>query len=724
MNIQTADIQRWNSLESVRSTFETAFPGSYKMAANHIRFAIKPNQFLEVVEIPASDEFKAHFRKNISHTTVCLLLLKDDYSEVMFVMMDVGVAGNLDYRRYKISCMEPRRSDAARLRELQYDKPSSFMNLFDTKEIVRSFYNKYKVLLTDLGRNIDGISSDDDRQHYSQTLLSRIIFLYFIQSKKFLADESLAYLRNRFEETVRDGGNFYRDFLTVLFFNVLNTEKTNRKTDKFNSVPFLNGGLFKEHPTEKKYNIRIKNDIFDKILKFLDGWMWYVDDTADDASTTASINPEILGHIFETMIEDQNGQGAFYTPVDITRYICRETIRLYCLDRVNEHFLTSYDKIGDIVDDVRHVEYLYFDVIKGIRVLDPSCGSGEFILTAYKTLYELYKETWCAIGNHETAQVHNEKRRLGKKPNYYFKRRIITENIYGVDIDSGALEVCKLRLWLSLVADMGKENAEPLPNIDYNIMQGDSLVGYTTPQATQQLSIYEPERISSILFQIETLKQRYRQEQDPGKAELLNREISEKIDKHNKRLNRAWISDVSCKTRSSKINVEEINPFHWVLHFYNVIISGGFDIVVGNPPWLSTTASASSRTRRPQLLRPMYEKLFKTKDAREHYAFFFEIALNMMKPGGRIGYIVALSSISLISKKPLQEFLRNRCSELMISSYNDRPGKIFEGGTHARSAIILGRHDIDTPCKIFTTGSHRWKAKDRPGLLSNVKYLP
>ena len=725
LNIEIDDMRKWNSFASVRRTLKAEFRQGHQITNNHIRFAIKPNQFLEVAEIPATDEFGAHFRQNISHTTVCLLLLKDDYSEMMFVRKEMGVAGNDVYRKYKLSCAKPHQSDVKRLQRLQSGNSLSFMSLFDTKEIVRRFYDKYKALLANLGGSIKGISSVDDRQHYSQILLSRIMFLYFIQSKKFLANESTGYLRNRFDKAVRAEKNFYNDFLLVLFFNVLNTERKNRKTDKFDAIPFLNGGLFKKHRIEEKYRkIRIENDVFDKVLKFLDGWMWYVDDTADDASTTASVNPEILGHIFETMIEDQNGQGAFYTPADITRYICQETIRPYCLDRVTKHFQTHYDEIRDILDNVHHAEYLYFDVIKGMRVLDPSCGSGEFVLTAYKTLYELYRETWHMIENLDTARVRNEKKRLGKNPNYYFKRRIITENLYGVDIDNGALEVCKLRLWLSLVADMDKENAEPLPNIDYNIMQGDSLVGYITPQAAQQLSIDEPERVSNILSEIEALKQRYRQEQEPGKAELLNKEIGEKIGKHNKRLNRAWISDISHRTRSSGIDVEEIKPFHWVLHFYNVITSGGFDIVVGNPPWLSTTADVSSKTRRPKLLKPVYDKLFKTKDAREHYAFFFEISLNMMKPGGRIGYIVALSSISLKTKKPLQEFLRNRCSELRISSYNDRPGKIFEGGTHARSAIVLGIHDIDGPCKILTTGSHRWKTKDRPGLLDRVVYLP
>lgn len=549
MNIEINDLRGWDSLVSVRRTLEAEFPESRQIANNRVRFAIKPNQFLEMVEIPACDRFAVHFRDNITQTTSCLLLLKSDYSEIMFVRKEMGIAGNDVYRKYKISCAEPNPSDVARLKKLQSGNPTSFVGLFDTKNIVLSFYNNYKDILENLYRNISEIPSAEDRWHYSQLLLSRIMFLYFIQSRQFLANESTNYLRNRFNRVADDKKNFYKDFLLVLFFSVLNTEKRNRKINKFDSVPFLNGGLFKMHPIEKKHAINIENGIFDKILKFLDGWMWYVDDTVDDANTTTSVNPEILGHIFETMIEDQNGQGAFYTPADITRYICRETIRPYCLDRVNERFQTSYDSVRDILDDAGHAEYLYFEVIKGIKVLDPSCGSGEFVLTAYKTLYELYTETWRAIEGHDTMLVRNEKRQLGNNPRYYFKRRIITENLYGVDIDDGALEVCKLRLWLSLVADMDKENAEPLPNIDYNIMQGDSLVGYTTPQAAQQLSIDEPERVSKILSEIEALKQKYRQEQEPGKAELLNKQIDEKVGRCNKRLNKAWLSDVSRKYR-------------------------------------------------------------------------------------------------------------------------------------------------------------------------------
>lgn len=413
MNIEINDIREWNSLESVRRTLEAEFSESRQVADNRVRFAIKQNQFLEMMEIPASDEFTAHFRGNITQTTSCLLLLKSDYSEMMFVRKEMGVAGNDVYRKYKISCTEPNPSDAARLKKLQFGNPTSFMGLFDTKNIVLSFYNNYKDILKNLYRNISGIPSAEDRRRYSQLLLSRIMFLYFIQSRQFLANESTNYLYSRFNQAVNDRKNFYKDFLLVLFFNVLNTEKRNRRTNKFDAVPFLNGGLFKKHPIEKKYTISIENGIFDKILKFLDGWMWYVDDTVDDANTTTSVNPEILGHIFETMIEDQNGQGAFYTPVDITRYICRETIRPYCLDRVNERFQTNYDSVRDILDDASRAEYLYFEVIKGIRVLDPSCGSGEFILTAYKILYELYAETWRAIESHDTARVRNEKRRLG-----------------------------------------------------------------------------------------------------------------------------------------------------------------------------------------------------------------------------------------------------------------------------------------------------------------------
>ena len=711
MNVKISDIRRCDSLNAVRRIFGVVLPDSDMYAGGtRLRFTVEPNQFLDVIEIPASDDFGMHFG-SIRHNTACLLLCKDDYSEMMFVMKEMGMAGNNVYRKYVINMKKPRNSDAERLKKIRHGSAASFTELFSTKDVVSAFYKKYKVLLGRLQKSIVGIASTADRQHYSQILLSRIMFLCFIQTRGFLSGDT-DYLRSRFRDTVQDGENFYRDFLTVLFFDVLNTKDGRR--DDFGDIPFLNGGLFRKHSIEEKNSISIENDIFKEVLDFLGSWLWHVDDTTDAASTTVSVNPEILGHIFETMIDDQHGKGAYYTPSDITRYICGQSIIQYCVERVNDRFGTRYNTIHDILLNAQHAEHLYFDVIKPIRILDPACGSGEFILTAYKMLYDLYRETWYSIRERYTKRVRAERKNLGGSPDYHFKRRIITEHVYGVDMEGGALEVCKLRLWLSLVADMDADDIEPLPNIEYNIMQGNSLAGYFTPNHVQQTSLDKPDLVLDILSEIGELKRAYKAERDTTRAEALNKQIIQKISVQKTRLDKAWMSDLG---RKSGANVKTVNPFHWTLHFYDVVMTGGFDVIVGNPPWIKTTSQLI-----PNELKTIYRKQFDTGAADDVYAYFFEMSLKMLTSKGRIGFIVALSSISTGTKAPLTKFLRTHCSELKISSYHDRPGKIFDGKNHSRSAIVLGRHGSEE-CHIFTTRTHRWRSEDRPTLLSSLKYL-
>lgn len=541
MNITKADIMKCRSMDLIQDVLTSEFP-DHTVMDGELRFTVQPNQFLDVVEIPVSDDFSAHF-KHIQHNIACLLLCKDDYSEMMFVMREMNLAGNNVYRKYVIDIRQPRESDVARLKSIKQGNAASFIELFNTKDVVRDFYRKYKMIFDRLQKNITGIKSVNDRQRYSQVLLSRIMFLYFIQGRGFLSGD-VNYIRTWFEHTRRNGGNFYKDFLCVLFFDVLNTAEADRHRD-FGTIPFLNGGLFKEHSIETQNDIGVENNILGDVLKFLGEWLWHVDDTIHEANTTASVNPEILGHIFETMIDDQHGKGAYYTPSDVTQYICEHSILQYCVERVNDKFGTNYNAVYNITQNGEHTEYLYFDVVKPMRVLDPSCGSGEFVLTAYKMLYELYRESWHIIKERNTRRVQAEQRLLRNNPNYYFKRRIITENVYGVDKEGGALEVCKLRLWLSLVADMDADNVEPLPNIDYNIMQGNSLVGYTNIPQKQQFSIDGSYRIENTLRKITQLKDAYNVETDPKTAATIRDSIEREVVPCNDLLNKSLVSDIA-----------------------------------------------------------------------------------------------------------------------------------------------------------------------------------
>ena len=713
LNITARDIRNWDSVESVKESFASEFPDYSNMPDDRIRFTIEPNMFLDMVEIRADDRFADHFVKRL-HNSTCLLLVKDDCSELMFAKDELLITGDIRLRKYKFGRAEPRNSDVARLRELRCGDASSFEGLFDTKDVVKRFYGEYKVWLGRLGKSIMGINSTDDRRHYSQILLSRMMFLYFIQTKNFLSSET-DYLTRQFAEIEHAKGNFYSDFLLVLFFKVLNTKKKDREISAFDSAPFLNGGLFNEHGIEKKYSIRIENDIFGGILEFLDGWMWYVDDTADDASTTASVNPEILGHIFEQSIADQHSKGAYYTPIDVTQFICNETIVPYCIRRVNERFSSEYERIPKIWESPEHPEYFYFDVLKKIKILDPSCGSGEFILTASKILLDLYTNTWNILEDRESLQVRREREIMAGRPEYYFKRRIVTKNLYGVDIEEGALEICKLRLWLSLVSAMSRDTADPLPNIDYNIMQGNSLVGYTDIPEKQQYSIDGPYDIEDVLREVDRRKGAYNIETDPQMAAHLREAIEQEITPCNDLLNKARASDIAVgeEHRPTERRMEEINPFHWRLHFHEVIMAGGFDIIVGNPPYGAITN---------------YPTVFlKTHKARDTYAYFIEISMKLLKPSGKIGYIIQVPGMATEKMAPLQDLLLDACSVLKISNYDDRPGKLFEGLEHCRSSIILGtKHakSAEQACAVFTTGYHRWASVDRHSLFKNIRHIP
>lgn len=309
MNTTRADIRKCKSLDGVKCILEKEFKDVGDITDGRMRVTVEGHQYLDVVEIPASDVFGG-YSDMILNNTACLLLCKDDYSEMMFVLKGVNMVGNNVYHKYMIDIRQPRESDVARLKSIRDGKAASFLELFNTKDVVKDFYRKYKAILDKLQKNVTGIKSARDRQRYSQVLISRIMFLFFIQDRGFLSGD-VNYLRTKFEETRRNGGNFYRDFLCVLFFDILNTEEADRHTD-LGTIPFLNGGLFKEHSIEaQNKQIGVENHILGDILEFLGAWLWHVDDTADEASTTASVNPEILGHIFETMIEDQHGNGAY-----------------------------------------------------------------------------------------------------------------------------------------------------------------------------------------------------------------------------------------------------------------------------------------------------------------------------------------------------------------------------------------------------------------------------
>ena len=716
MSKSSLNIKKWKDLESIKIDFIDNEFKDCNIIRDVLNVALSDNSddVLQIQEIDDNNKINECCKKLKSNVNYLLLFNNKDF---LFAKKEFSEVGTQKFRKFKFSMDDIKNTTLNKLSNLKFDNVNEFDNLFDKKDIVKKFYDKYRQKIENLSQNINGIESTDDRIEYARILLYRLIFLHFIQTKKILSYND-SFLLDKLNES---DDNYYDKFLKVLFFKVLNTPIGERTDvpDDLKTIPFLNGGLFQMHRIESdNLGIKISNNVFRDLLTFLSEWMWYVDEDSDNGEETA-VNPAILGNIFEKTITDQKGKGAYYTPDDITNFINNSTIIPFCVAKINRLNQTKYseDKSGliRILKNSKHAESLYFDVLKPIAILDNACGSGAFILSASTILFDLYVAAWDKIKSGKSKKILEELKKISiqNSPNYYFKHRIITSNLFGVDKETGAIEICKLRLWLSLISDIDREHVSPLPNIDFNILQGNSILGYTDiPKQLQKTLDGNSVDLKNEIEKIDSLKDEFRNSTDPTRIKKLSEEIQIQIGRFDEILTDFRIKGLDKNTKNQN-NFEEKfkleKPFHWRLHFDSIFTKRhGFDIVVGNPPYVK---------------RPDYPTNFlDTHECYDTFAYFFEISIQLLKEYGRIGYIVPISFTTTKTMSPLQNLLIDQCSELKISNYDDRPGKLFDTLEHCRSSIVLGKRHDDN-CKILTTGYNRWFTKDRDNLFPNIQYF-
>ncbi|WP_241768216.1 Eco57I restriction-modification methylase domain-containing protein [Haloferax sp. ATB1] len=496
-----------------------------------------------------------------------------------------------------------------------------------------------------------------------QVILDRMIFLYFIQEKRLL-DRNPNYLHEQPSEVVADGEDRYENFYQLLFFDYLAEDKQN---PDFGSLPYLNGGLFAKNPVEEEFpdaklgeSAQETNELFNEILNFLSGWNWNVDERLDIVDPK-NLSPAILGHIFEQTV-NQKEMGAYYTPEEITGFMSRRTIHPYLLDQLNDAVDAEYNEIDDVFGfpsvesgssevaladggtmtqqvptenvDTKHVETLYHDILKEAHVLDPAVGSGAFLLAAQDVLVDIYMQCLEYFQQLESegkgweldSRTRDEIEEVNKGqggPSLYAKRTVILNNLYGVDIDEGAVEICKLRLWLSMVADIEDEphEVEPLPNIDFNIRQGNTLIGFTdveevaTESGDASLSNYGGGAGTGIKEMYEGVIGAIERHQDATSSKVATnaRKLAEsRIGSHSEKLNEKILDqfhDAGIEKVDEKM-LEEYHPFHWVIEFPTIYRDGGFDIIIGNPPWDVLTPDRSH-------FFPKYDERFRTRPPSE-----------------------------------------------------------------------------------------------------------
>lgn len=526
--------------------------------------------------------------------------------------------------------------------ELEYGEPTvveiayKLQRGFDVEPVTKKFYKEFQEQHQKFLQFVKGIDNEIDRRWYTSVILNRLMFVYFLQRKGFIDNKDLNYLQNKLELSKQKGEDyFYSEFLKALFFESFAKPEIDRDLSVqalVGKVKYLNGGLFLKHHIEDKYQISIVDEAFEQVLDLFERYSWNLDDTPEGKDD--EINPDVLGYIFEKYI-NQKAFGAYYTRPQITEYLCDRTIHKLIVDRVNDKLSDKCKPFEDINElliklDVNVCRLLMEDILPNLSILDPACGSGAFLVAAMKTLIQVYSAVIGTIelmGNCSLKNTLEDIQNSHPSVLYFIKKRIVSDNLYGIDIMEEATEIAKLRLFLALVSSAHDvEELEPLPNIDFNIMAGNSLIGLIRVDETafdavgnslqgnllqslaadnykkileeknKSVDLYKKHAFSSKELPDTDTPQETRLIHIRKNIEQLNNESQEKLnvlllDEFRQKL-RIQYEEVKLtgKPQKRRLEVEDIaalKPFHWGYHFDKVLERerGGFDAIITNPPW-------------------------------------------------------------------------------------------------------------------------------------------
>ena len=392
----------------------------------------------------------------------------------------------------------------------------------------------------------------------------------------------------------------------------------------------------------------------------------------------------------------------------------------------------------------------FWHAMREVSVLDPTCGSGAFLFAALNVLEPLY--TACLEGmrgfldDAERSERKRSPRHLEDfrkvldeadgHPNerYFILKSIVLNNLYGVDIMEEAVEICKLRLFLKLVAQLESyDQMEPLPDIDFNVRAGNTLVGFTSLDAVRQAMTVMPngqhrqvfpeeqaalDRIVEDARGVDWMAHEFRRQQT-----MLGGEVTS-ADKQALRDRLHGLADQLDRLLAGEYGVDlkraaaydawraSHQPFHWFVEFYGIMSKGGFDVVVGNPPYVSRRKVAEWYT----------PKGFQTAGCPDIYATVVERSVNVCRTDGRTSMIVPLSLTFSSGFASLRSHLQQECDSIWFSSFGRIPSALFSFDTRVRNTIYLARKSSRSPKRSFTTRLHRWFDSQRPALFESLSY--
>jgi hypothetical protein len=391
------------------------------------------------------------------------------------------------------------------------------------------------------------------------------------------------------------------------------------------------------------------------------------------------------------------------------------------------------------IEEPSALNYFYFENLKKISVLDPTCGSGAFLFAALNILESLYEI--CLDRMEEFSDQNHPKfkadyaknfktelKRINDHPNrkYFVYKEVIINNLFGVDIMDEAVEICKLRLFLKLVAQVEDvKDIEPLPDIDFNIRAGNTLIGYTSLDEINKAKVETMDFGIDVLGKVKEASRELRNFRElQSKIGISARDMSdakEKVKAKFKIANEALDKDLA--QIDYKIDISNAKkfikwkkshkPFHWYVDFYQIMEESGFDVIIGNPPYVEYSK-----------VKAEYEiKGYKTEGCGNLYALIFERSINILTDLGRLSLIVPISSISTPRMTNLMSLLNNNCILWHVANFAVRPGKLFIGADMNLTVHACKKFISSTQCEIFSTVYQRWYNSFRSELFYTIKYI-
>ena len=569
------------------------------------------------------------------------------------------------------------------------------------------------------------------------------------------------FLRELFEKHKKEDKNnektFFEDYLEPLFYNNFSEDRGEKQySAEFNCrLPFLNGGLFDPYGDynwkDTIFNLDdslFSNEKNNGILDIFDRYNFTINEN-DNYETEVAVDPEMLGKVFENLLEvsDRKSKGAFYTPREIVRYMTNESIMNYLLSYLEEkginkedleylfnlgEFTKEYDEQifeKDYITDSKKLEkgilgmpiniIIYSkeidELLERVKIADPACGSGAFplgilneivrarnILTFYINMIEILKEK-----DERNYWSRLDKKQKSRTP-YELKLYAIQNSLYGVDIEPSAIDITKLRLWLSILVDSTNNDVRPLPNLDFNFMIGNSLIDefegmklfdesllddkiLEKKMKKVQLKLFMSleEKQQDILKEIFIKQSLFFYENNSDKKKELKNDIEELENN---------LIELTLNENGNHKKLEEIKKgrkerrktyFLWKLEFAKVFKeNGGFDIVIGNPPYIDS----EEMTKKMSEERETYKKIYScAKGNWDIFIIFIELGYTLLKRNGIISYIVPNKLIGAKYSKNIKEYMM-KYKVLTLRDYSEV--EVFETAAVYPIVFISQKYEL------------------------------